>query len=206
MKQVTGATNNLPNNSHVSIRLRLDGHSFSEDSLPSLSKSDSPVEIVVVTAKTMLVPGEIFDKKSATTLLRLNGMSPTETETIIYTDPQTPIVAVMVVDQKATGKIQSALGTQFRWTTPLLHSPKYTMDACIRIFRHEELVFLTIWERTLRLADVFTAPTTEDLLLYVTELTRTLQLKEFDIQIGGNSVQQDERILRAYFKHVTVCE
>lgn len=206
MKQATGATNNLPDQSYVSIRLRLDGHSFSEDLLPSLSKSDLPVEIVVVTAKTMLVPGDIFDEQSATALLRLNGMSPTETETLIHTDPKAPIVAVMAVDRRAIDKIQAMLGARLHWTTPLLHTPQHTVGTCIRIFRHEELVFLTIWERTLRLAEVFTAPTSEDLLLYTTELTRALQLKEFDVQVEGSSVQQDSRILHTYFKHVTVCE
>ena len=33
MKQVTGATNNKPEIKNVSIRLRLDGHSFSEEKL-----------------------------------------------------------------------------------------------------------------------------------------------------------------------------
>ena len=63
MKQVTGATNNKPEIKNVSIRLRLDGHSFSEEKLDIPAKEKKTVEIEVLTGKTMLVPREVFDAK-----------------------------------------------------------------------------------------------------------------------------------------------
>ena len=65
MKQVTGATNNKPEIKNVSIRLRLDGHSFSEEKLDIPAKEKKTVEIEVLTGKTMLVPREVFDAKAA---------------------------------------------------------------------------------------------------------------------------------------------
>lgn len=53
MKQVTGATNNKPEIKNVSIRLRLDGHSFSEEKLDMPAKEKKTVEIEVLTGKTM---------------------------------------------------------------------------------------------------------------------------------------------------------
>ena len=48
MKQVTGATNNKPEIKNVSIRLRLDGHSFSEEKLDIPAKEKKTVEIEVL--------------------------------------------------------------------------------------------------------------------------------------------------------------
>ena len=90
MKQVTGATNNKPEIKNVSIRLRLDGHSFSEEKLDIPAKEKKTVEIEVLTGKTMLVPREVFDAKAAPALMRINGMEPTEKECILcllYTSP-----------------------------------------------------------------------------------------------------------------------
>ena len=69
MKQVTGATNNKPEIKNVSIRLRLDGHSFSEEKLDIPAKEKKTVEIEVLTGKTMLVPREVFDAKAAPALM-----------------------------------------------------------------------------------------------------------------------------------------
>ena len=88
MKQVTGATNNKPEIKNVSIRLRLDGHSFSEEKLDIPAKEKKTVEIEVLTGKTMLVPREVFDAKAAPALMRINGMEPTEKECILTSDPQ----------------------------------------------------------------------------------------------------------------------
>ena len=46
MKQVTGATNNKPEIKNVSIRLRLDGHSFSEEKLDIPAKEKKTVLIL----------------------------------------------------------------------------------------------------------------------------------------------------------------
>lgn len=89
MKQVTGATNNKPEIKNVSIRLRLDGHSFSEEKLDIPAKEKKTVEIEVLTGKTMLVPREVFDAKAAPALMRINGMEPTEKECILTSDPPT---------------------------------------------------------------------------------------------------------------------
>ena len=109
MKQVTGATNNKPEIKNVSIRLRLDGHSFSEEKL------DKTVEIEVLTGKTMLVPREVFDAKAAPALMRINGMEPTEKECILTSDPQQPVIALMAADKASVEKVRARLKEKIRW-------------------------------------------------------------------------------------------
>ena len=206
MKQVTGATNNKPEIKNVSIRLRLDGHSFSEEKLDIPAKEKKTVEIEVLTGKTMLVPREVFDAKAAPALMRINGMEPTEKECILTSDPQQPVIALMAADKASVEKVRARLKEKIRWTSPLLRTGEFTAS-CLWIFRYEELAYLKVWERqTLRLAETFIAPTGEDLLFYVRELTQELQIENCEIRLEGNPTKQDGRLLREYFKHVAICE
>ena len=206
MKQETGATNNKPEIKNVSIRLRLDGHSFSEEKLDIPAKEKKTVEIEVLTGKTMLVPREVFDAKAAPALMRINGMEPTEKECILTSDPQQPVIALMAADKASVEKVRARLKEKIRWTSPLLRTGEFTAS-CLWIFRYEELAYLKVWERqTLRLAETFIAPTGEDLLFYVRELTQELQIENCEIRLEGNPTKQDGRLLREYFKHVAICE
>ncbi len=206
MKQVTGATNNKPEIKNVSIRLRLDGHSFSEEKLDIPAKEKKTVEIEVLTGKTMLIPREVFDAKAAPALMRINGMEPTERECILTSDPQQPVIALMAADKASVEKVRARLKEKIRWTSPLLRTGEFTAS-CLWIFRYEELAYLKVWERqTLRLAETFIAPTGEDLLFYVRELTQELQIENCEIRLEGNPTKQDGRLLREYFKHVAICE
>ena len=206
MKQATGETNSQPETKYVSIQLRLDGHSFSEEVLDPLAKGKKPVEISVLSAKTLLIPQELFDEKGAPTLMQINGMTPTDSECILHTDPTQPIVALIAVNRTSVDRILTRLGNRIQWTTPLLHSGEYTLP-CVWIFRHEELAYLKIWtQRNLRLAEILIAPTAEDLLYYITELLPEMELANCDIRLAGKPTKQDSHLLKEYFKHVTVCE
>ena len=64
MKQATGS--NTPQSiNKVSIQLTLDGHSFSAPALSGEFPGDGPVEVELLTPRTMLVPEELFDKEHA---------------------------------------------------------------------------------------------------------------------------------------------
>ena len=77
MKQATGSK--TPNPIHkVSIQLALDGHSFSTP-LPAAA-GEEPVEVELLTPKTMLVPAELFDEERGAELLAANGMAPSGDE------------------------------------------------------------------------------------------------------------------------------
>mgnify|MGYP000473608326 CR=1 FL=1 len=107
--------------------------------------------------------------------------------------------------QSSVEKVRARLKEKIRWTSPLLRTGEFTAS-CLWIFRYEELAYLKVWERqTLRLAETFIAPTGEDLLFYVRELTQELQIENCEIRLEGNPTKQDGRLLREYFKHVAIC-
>ena len=74
MKQATGS--NTPQSiNKVSIQLTLDGHSFSAPALSGEFPGDGPVEVELLTPRTMLVPEELFDKEHAGEVLAAAGMA-----------------------------------------------------------------------------------------------------------------------------------
>ena len=72
MKQATGS--NTPQSiNKVSIQLTLDGHSFSAPALSGEFPGDGPVEVELLTPRTMLVPEELFDEEQDRKSTRLNS-------------------------------------------------------------------------------------------------------------------------------------
>ena len=74
MKQATGSNTPQATNK-VSIQLTLDGHSFSAPALSGEFPGDGPVEVELLTPRTMLVPEELFDKEHAGEVLAAAGMA-----------------------------------------------------------------------------------------------------------------------------------
>lgn len=207
MKQVTGATNSQSKHTDVSIQLRLDGHSFSMESLSGrISGGKGKKTIEVISAKTILVPRELFDPQSADYLLELSGMALSGSETVIYSDPKSQAIALMGVEENAIRQLEKTLPGAPVWSSPLLHTPTVSTPT-IWLFRYEELVYLKIWgpDRALRLAEVLPAPTPEDTLFYITEFVRDMNLSDYPI-LTGKSAADDAHLLKKYFKRVTLCE
>lgn len=98
MKQVTGATNNKPEIKNVSIRLRLDGHSFLKRSSTYRPKRKNGRNRGI-DGQNHAGSREVFDAKAAPALMRINGMEPTEKECILTSDPQQPVIALMAADK-----------------------------------------------------------------------------------------------------------
>ena len=207
MKRATGVTSSSATTCDVSIRLMLDGHSFSEEQLEALPRTARRVEVVVLTAKTMLVPRELFAEEEAAEIMRLNGMEPMSEETILRAgEPQGEAVALMAVDRESIERLRAAAkGRSLRWNTPLLYAPE-DGASLLWMRREENLVYMKCWSDRLLLAEVLVVPTAEDLLFFVTEFLREADFLPKRIRIEGPGAQQDGRLLREYFKQVIVCE
>ena len=108
MKPATG--NNLPESAaHVSIQLKLGGHSFSADTLPARALSgDTRVLCSLVTPRTLLVPREAFRPDRAERYLRIAGLAPLADETTVHSDPAAPEVVVMAVARACCAEIGRA--------------------------------------------------------------------------------------------------
>ena len=123
MKQATGS--NTPQSiNKVSIQLTLDGHSFSAPALSGEFPGDGPVEVELLTPRTMLVPEELFDKEHAGEVLAAAGMAALPGECPVWSAPQQNAVAVMAAAENALAAVHERLGGRARYTTPLLCVPQ----------------------------------------------------------------------------------
>ena len=132
MKQATGSK--TPNPIHkVSIQLALDGHSFSTP-LPAAA-GEEPVEVELLTPKTMLVPAELFDEERGAELLAANGMAPSGDECVVCSDPAQETVALMAVPAAALQPVTERFGERLFYTSTLLHAVATTtpvVGLCLR--------------------------------------------------------------------------
>ena len=171
-----------------------------------IKAGNRPTTIEVVSAKTILVPRELFDAQSADYLLQLSGMALTDEETILHSDPKGQTIVLMAVPNSSRQAIEEQLQGHIAWSSPLLHTPDGEV-AQLWIARFDDLIYLKIWGtgQALRQAEVLRAPAAEDTLYYVTELARELNLGDCPIRVEKRATA-DAHLLRKYFKHVTVCE
>ena len=108
MKQATGS--NTPQSiNKVSIQLTLDGHSFSAPALSGEFPGDGPVEVELLTPRTMLVPEELFDKEHAGEVLAAAGMAALPGECPVWSAPQQNAVAVMAAAENALAAVHERL-------------------------------------------------------------------------------------------------
>lgn len=203
MKQVTGS--NAPQSiNKVSIQLALDGHSFSAPALSGEFAGEGPVEVEVLTPRTMLVPEELFDAGCAGELLAANGMAALTGESVVYSDPQQGVVAVMAVPEEALRSVRERLGDRARYTTPLLKTLQTNVPTVWMHFA-AGLLYIKVHEGKMRFAEVIPAPDEADVLYFLERLAKEFPLEDYTLGIGGGDGRQLKRKLKGYFKRI-VCE
>ena len=200
MKQVTGS-NRPAASEEMSIQLRSGGHSFPKG-FPAACETARRVNCSVLTHKTVLVPAEVFDRESAGNYLSIAGLGCAETETRVYSDPQQRQIAVMAIDKACRRHLDETLGNRLTYTSPLLHQPKFS-ESGIWMIHTDGLLYLKLYDKVLRLAEVVRAQGTTDILFYLGQLNRTVPLKTYPLCLSGSSTLA--RQLRTYFRDVR-CE
>lgn len=203
MKQVTGS--NTPQSiNKVSIQLTLDGHSFSAPALTGEFPGDGPVEVELLTARTMLVPEEFFDEGRAGELLAANGMAALPGECTVWSAPQQNAVAVMAAAEDALRAVRERLGDRARYTTPLLHAPQTSVPT-VWMYYAADVLYIKVYDGKLRFAEVVPAPDEADLLYFLERLGSEFRLKDYALRIGSGNGRTLKRKLSGYFKRI-VCE
>lgn len=203
MKQVTGS--NTPQSiNKVSIQLTLDGHSFSAPALTGEFPGDGPVEVELLTPRTMLVPEEFFDEGHAEELLAANGMAALPGECTVWSAPQQNAVAVMAAAEDALRAVRERLGDRARYTTPLLHAPQTSVPT-VWMYYAAGVLYIKVYDGKLRFAEVIPAPDEADLLYFLERLGSEFRLKDYALRIGSGNGRTLKRKLGGYFKRI-VCE
>ena len=203
MKQATGS--NTPQSiNKVSIQLTLDGHSFSAPALSGEFPGDGPVEVELLTLRTMLVPEELFDKEHAGEVLAAAGMAALPGECPVWSAPQQNAVAVMAAAENALAVVHERLGGRARYTTPLLCVPQTSVPT-VWMYYAAGLLYIKVYDGKLRFAEVVPAPDEADLLYMLERLGSEFRLRDYTLRIGSGDGRALKRKLGGYFRQI-VCE
>ena len=203
MKQATGS--NTPQSiNKVSIQLTLDGHSFSAPALSGEFTGDGPVEVELLTPRTMLVPEELFDKEHAGEVLAAAGMAALPGECPVWSAPQQNAVAVMAAAENALAAVHERLGGRARYTTPLLCVPQTSVPT-VWMYYAAGLLYIKVYDGKLRFAEVVPAPDEADLLYMLERLGSEFRLRDYTLRIGSGDGRALKRKLGGYFRQI-VCE
>ena len=182
MKQATGS--NTPQSiNKVSIQLTLDGHSFSAPALSGEFPGDGPVEVELLTPRTMLVPEELFDKEHAGEVLAAAGMAALPGECPVWSAPQQNAVAVMAAAENALAAVHERLGGRARYTTPLLCVPQTSVPT-VWMYYAAGLLYIKVYDGKLRFAEVVPAPDEADLLYMLERLGSEFRLRDYTLRSG----------------------
>ena len=203
MRQATGS-NTPQSGNKVSIQLSLDGHSFSVPALSELPAGEAPVTVELLLPGTMLVPGELFDAERGAEMLAANGMPPTAEESVVASDPEAEFVAVTAINREALRQVEEKLGDRIRYTTPLLREVQAGTPT-VWAYRTAGLLYIKVYDGSLRFAGVIPAPDTADVCYFTERLEKEFALKSCELRISGDDAKACGKLLKGYFKRI-VCE
>lgn len=188
----------------VSIQQSLDGHSFSVRGLEGDFAGQEPVEVELLSVRTMLVPKELFSPECARALLAANGMPAGEDERVVWSDTRAETVAIMAADPEALRRTEERLGTRGRFTTPLLHVP-IAAGPTIWLYYTGHLLYIKVYNVQLRLAEVIATPTEADILFAAEQLAREFGPAEYELRVAGERTRMLFKLLRKQFPKIR-CE
>lgn len=171
------------------------------------------------TAKTVLVPAELYEKGMEEDYLRFNGMAPARGETVVASVPQNDIVAVMAVPAEVWEPLRDRYQRgEVAVTSPLLsvatshgvelereQGRKWGRKRDVNVLLTGGNVYLAVWDKGLRMAEVLPDPSIPSLLYYMQVVGRNFKLRKFDIHIGGERAQEAIEALKRYFGNVRLC-
>lgn len=201
MKRATGNRTGSAENS-VSIQLKLGGHSFSVDTLPSdITGGTAPVVFEVGTHKVTLVPQEEFDESLSAHYLDAVGLACGSDEIAVCSEPQSGIVAVMAVCRKAFDEITGVFGAMATFTTPLLADTGDDGQKALSLRIEDGVCYVVHTNGGLKLAEAIKIDSADDVLFYVHRITEILGLgNDIPVRVTGDRAAAD--ILKRYFKGV----
>lgn len=184
--------------------------------MPETGNNPSSVAILSVdTAKTVLVPAELFERGSEEDYLRFNGMALSDGEVAVASEPENDIVAVMGV----SADVWSTVEAGYKRGEVVLTSPLLAIIAkCGERSKREVRIVLTaggnvyiaVWEKGLRMAEVLPDASIDSLLYYMQVIGRQFALRKFEIFVSGDPnharAKEAAEALKEYYPKVKMCE
>lgn len=179
MRQATGSNRCRPEAKGVSIQLTLDGHSFS---MPAAAPAGvSSIELL--TPLTLLVPGELFDPRTAAALFAAHGLPlPEAGMRIVQNSDGGPLLGVMAVPEEAMRRIEERFGAEVRFSTPLLR-PVAAAEPTVCICDTGTLLYIRICDPALRLAETLAVASEADRSYLLARLAERIDPKQYVLQL-----------------------
>jgi hypothetical protein len=175
---------------------------------------------VLDTAKTLLLPAELYCPGAEAEFLRFNGMELADGEVAVVSEVSDVgasgrIVAVMGV---AAGVAAGAgvgenegVGGVGGVPSPLLGLVEAAAGAAasgakrsVNIHLTAKNCYLVVWEKGLQMAEVLPDTSLDSLLYYMQVVGRSFKLRRFEIRVGGVRAGVVADALRGYFGSVRV--
>ena len=168
------------------------------------------------TAKTLLVPAEMYERGVEEDYLRFNGMALGAGETAVASEATDGIVAIMGIPSSEWESFKHRYERgEVSVTSPLLcvaarrgqqgrRGRLWGRKRSVNIFLTGDNLYLAVWDSALRMAEVFPDNSVDSLLYYIQVVGRSFALRRFDINVDGEGADIAAEALRQYYKKVRV--
>ena len=188
---------------NVSIRLKSGGHSFSTSELSAEMRSASqPLEVVVLTAKTTLVPAEFFNREHVADYLAEVGLSPAADECAVCSNAEGGVVAVMAISKQCHEELNDAISAGVTFTSPLIANSDIEKGSVIHL--EDGVLYVNIYDGDMRFAEAFECANDADVLYYLATVNEVYGIYNMYARARGD-VKHLQKLLKPIFKNL-VCE
>ncbi len=163
--------------------------------------------MTIDTAKTLLVPAEMYEPGAEAEYLLFNGMALSADEVAVASKEQDGIVAVMAVPAAEWRLCEERYERgEVRVISPLLSVATARRGKrggrAVDILLTAENVYIAVWEKGLKMAEALPDNSVDSILYYLQVLGRQFRLRKFDINVGGERAGEVADALRQYFSGV----
>ena len=204
MRQVTGS-NPMLSNKKVSIQLKLDGHSFSRDILPTDVGDKDVIEVELLTLKSTLVPAEFFEPELAEKYLWFAGIECSADERPVWSDTVDGVVAVMALRCDIVDILHELYGDCIKYSSPLLQTDD-SDGRHLYIYNATDFAYFKLFDdRKLEFCEVLPTTSKDDVLCQVERIAEEFDLTKFVIRLAGDNCDEVLTLLKQYHK-VEKCE
>ena len=107
----------------------------------------------------------------------------------------------MAFDRTAIEALRTRYADALHFATPLLGRFEPSVPAVL-LDKRGGILYIKVYDRSLRLAEVVPAASEEDLLYVMESLNRVYALRSYEAQPAGTFSASERKLLRRYFKRV----
>lgn len=183
---------------NVSIRLTTDGHTFSP---ADAAVASGAVEVVVSTAKSVLVPAELFDESDAAAALAAVGYAPTANERVVCSAATDGAVAVMAVDAACYDALVERYGASLSFSSPLVEH--VDMAQAVVMHLDKGVLFVRVYDGGMLFADAMEVKSDGDILYYLESIHRVYNIYNMYARATGDA-ERLKRLCGRSFRNLEI--